>query len=356
MDARERSLIKFSPQAWGCTVIKFRGGIPTAFSPQAWGCTVASSECDHRVSRFPHRRGGVPATVSSMQQRKAFSPQAWGCTVLRLGRYRRTGRFPHRRGGVPGPQYGEVKEHIVFPTGVGVYRVTCAWAMLCWSFPHRRGGVPTMNFAGGVRIQLFSPQAWGCTESRRSHGGDSQVFPTGVGVYRSHVLAAITETRFPHRRGGVPLARPGCHHGNPFSPQAWGCTDSPSETLVRHDGFPTGVGCTASIAYNEVVDSVFPTGVGCTVDVTIHSNGDIVSPQAWGCTGECLAPACSKRVFPTGVGVYRLERPASARPTRFPHRRGGCTGADRPRALCPVRFPHRRGGVPFNDVIEVADG
>ncbi len=153
---------KFSPQAWGCTGIfgelqsargvfptgvgvyrghrpprsilccfpHRRGGVPTRmragfavmrFSPQAWGCTGSGapaavsaevfptgvgvyrwSGCRRwrRVS-FPHRRGGVPRTAQFDRDRRRFSPQAWGCTEKR----RRSNLYA-----------------LVFPTGVGVYR------------------------------------------------------------------------------------------------------------------------------------------------------------------------------------------------------------------------------------------
>jgi len=90
------------------------------------------------------------------------------------------------------------------------------------------------------------------------------------------------------------------------------------------------------------------------------------SPQAWGCTAPYHTAPLPLRVFPTGVGVYRMLLTTARITNRFPHRRGGvpniaddCPNHEpfSPQAWgCTVwrsyqrrhlrRFPHRRGGVP----------
>ena len=54
------------------------------------------------------------------------------------------------------------------------------------SFPHRRGDVPVIE-ASRKGVDKFSPQAWGCTESRPLKVLSIGVFPTGVGMYRKPV-------------------------------------------------------------------------------------------------------------------------------------------------------------------------
>ncbi len=53
------------------------------------------------ILRFPHARGGVPATITIRFDNDSFSPRPWGCTVAEV---------------IGSSIVG------VFPTPVGVYR------------------------------------------------------------------------------------------------------------------------------------------------------------------------------------------------------------------------------------------
>ena len=236
--------------------------------------------------------------------RFGFSPQAWGCTANLSAGAQVTRRFPHRRGGVPIIMTAIRTELDVFPTGVGVYRTCRGRRMARKCFSHRRGGVPAMGSAAVGRFG-FSPQAWGCTANLSAGAQVTRRFPHRRGGVPSARPALRPRPRgFPHRRGGVPTSQ----HPRPpkirFSPQAWGCTE-------------------AAFKLPEF-SHVFPTGVGVyRVTSSITRKSAQFSPQAWGCTGLQGYVANKRRVFPTGVGVYRSEPHTVCRPVRFPHRRGG---------------------------------
>ena len=91
-------------------------------------------------------------------------------------------------------------------------------------------------------VELFSPQAWGCTRFQRRVHVPGYVFPTGVGMYRGLSFDDSTRRSFPHRRGDVPQASTVDIDGVGFSPQAWGCTEYRKMKAVLNRVFPTGVG------------------------------------------------------------------------------------------------------------------
>ena len=75
-------------------------------------------------------------------------------------------RFPHRRGGVPASArwLGLGTPSIVFPTGVGVYReIAILTGRITESgFPHRRGGVPgTTQFEDNAILRYCFPHRRG---------------------------------------------------------------------------------------------------------------------------------------------------------------------------------------------------
>ena len=178
-----------------------------------------------------------------------------------------------------------------------------------------------------MRTESFSPQAWGCTVYSRSHIASSEVFPTGVGVYRILFAPILGLIGFPHRRGGVPGFQYVLFVHILFSPQAWGCTEMRSFGFPRRRVFPTGVGVYRTFLVGRLSHGdVFPTGVGVYRLLTIrenikasfpHRRGGVprsaqplvkrppFSPQAWGCTDEGCETMRYHHVFPTGVGVYR---------------------------------------------------
>jgi len=155
--------------------------------------------------------------------------------------------------------------------------------------------------------QPFSPQAWGCTAQQRAWQSGAAVFPTGVGVYR--LMAKKAATR------------------QPFSPQAWGCTE-PGENFSEAPGvFPTGVGVYRSQRPSAIWATRFPHRRG-GVPQKIHRwrPPAMFSPQAWGCTVDPIWHIHNDAVFPTGVGVYRVDGAGNPALDKFSPQAWGCTG------------------------------
>jgi len=190
---------------------------------------------------FPHTRGDVPHPAVATGGRVKFSPHAWGCTVIkdlasipgfvfptRVGMYRAPRhpppaplRFPHTRGDVPITRVYAGAAAGVFPTRVGMYRHRATRLANNDGFPHTRGDVPVANSAALGRCS-FSPHAWGCT-----------VGPDGE---------AEKGVRFPHTRGDVPADLRSAGDENEFSPHAWGCTVGVDDNGFDVRVFPTRVG------------------------------------------------------------------------------------------------------------------
>ena len=72
------------------------------------------------------------------------------------------------------------------------------------SLPHRRGGVSCVATATASNA-ASSPQAWGCFQLHRMESSISEVFPTGVGVFREIGWQDPRKIGLPHRRGGVSM-------------------------------------------------------------------------------------------------------------------------------------------------------
>ena len=113
------------------------------------------------------------------------------------------------------------------------------------------------------------------------------VFPTHVGVYLPASRKTGTQRCFPHARGGVPIPIDISGNGNTFSPRTWGCT--------------------SACAILPIATIVFPTHVGVyRVDHHVFAYSSAFSPRTWGCTvfGEIAEGVVV--VFPTHVGVYLI--------------------------------------------------
>ncbi len=193
--------------------------------------------------------------------RSTFSPHAWGCTFnLLLSRV----------------------HFFVFPTRVGVYLDPDRITIDDLSFPHTRGGVPRGRIVY-QRTIAFSPHAWGCTYNFWGCSVLKWVFPTRVGVYRRVRRCRGLAARFPHTRGGVPNA---------------------SASLYTHRRFPHTRG-------------------GVPSRSLIMNSMEEFSPHAWGCTLRQWREDLLDQVFPTRVGVYRVQLGRETTAGSFPHTRGG---------------------------------
>ena len=105
-----------------------------------------------------------------------------------------------------------------------------------------RVGVDRLRVAGRLRAKTFSPRAWGWTRCRAGIGRGGRVFPTRVGVDRSRPAPQAYGSRFPHARGGGPVAGERRVAIRVFSPRAWGWTAVRRRQLSAPPVFPTRVG------------------------------------------------------------------------------------------------------------------
>ena len=113
----------------------------------------------------------------------------------------------------------------VFPTRVGVDRRLSTPLIVLRSFPHTRGGGPEIPNLPESRL-AFSPHAWGWTVKLSTKNDFDSVFPTRVGVDRLQALVARLPGSFPHTRGGGPYGREILRRVSMFSPHAWGWTET----------------------------------------------------------------------------------------------------------------------------------
>ena len=255
------------------------------FSPPAWGCSGAGNPAAHhrplfptRVgmfrlrgngssirSPFPHPRGDVPPWRKSTTRNSAFSPPAWGCSD--------TCHLPKSTSSL-------------FPTRVGMFR-TCSGSRRCFrTFPHPRGDVPGI---GGIALALgaFSPPAWGCSVPKHPASCERELFPTRVGMFRWNQTLEYRPCSFPHPRGDVPESHPFPVSGLGFSPPAWGCSAVGGGAGGEGDLFPTRVGMFRGAPESPFATDPFPHPRG---DVPLSDVPAVVSPSfsppAWGCSGR----------------------------------------------------------------------
>ena len=254
-------------------------------------------------SSFPHMRGGVPDRIKARSKREMFSPHAWGCTVsvarivqdemvfpTCVGVYRcgpkcgvARNRFPHMRGGVPNARPGTLRSTRFPHMRGGVPPLAAIWHSSI-RFPHMRGGVP-LDSESTRTVGMFSPHAWGCTESPLIKIGATGVFPTCVGVYRVRHHRSDHTGSFPHMRGGVPEAPAGRVRRMSFSPHAWGCTGHSGPKPAGRHVFPTCVGVYRSAWRSTLRSTRFPHMRGGVPPLAaICAFFHTFSPHAWGCT------------------------------------------------------------------------
>ncbi len=253
----------FSPHAWGCSVLVVLILPLKRVLPTRVGMFRNTKNRRAIIKSSPHTRGDVPSSALILETMGSFSPHAWGCSGLLVeraehrrvlptcvGMFRRirTGRpacrcSPHTRGDVPhnaevttdlatfSPHAWGCSEQtknlvyyrFVLPTRVGMFRDKTDESKEHQGSPHTRGDVPFVRWPSCSFIG-FSPHAWGCSDHLRTYEADPDVLPTRVGMFRRMSAWSWLAWRSPHTRGDVP-GLPGVqHHGNPFSPHAWGCS------------------------------------------------------------------------------------------------------------------------------------
>ena len=281
------AVLMSSPRAWGCFRSRFPPASPIYVFPTCVGVFLRVTLPRRWAVSLPHVRGGVSRTPACHPEAPASSPRAWGCFCLWLS-----------------PRTWEA----VFPTCVGVFPTVPHPAVAVGSLPHVRGGVSFLMSSGSLRISS-SPRAWGCFCTGAHPYAVGAVFPTCVGVFPSPPSTRPWSPSLPHVRGGVSQFRKIAGFAVESSPRAWGCFLKVVPNTALLGVFPTCVGvfprgrlpCSARICLPHVRGGVSHRRQD------LHGGGQS-SPRAWGCFLSVLSPEPRKRVFPTCVGVFLLDR------------------------------------------------
>ncbi len=118
-----------------------------------------------------------------------------------------------------------------------------------------------------------------------------------------------------------------------FSPRVWGCTVGVVSAYLGKKVFPTGVGVYRGISTIRRPQKSFPHGCGGVPNIVdFRTYAEAFSPRVWGCTADKTSSDAWQGVFPTGVGVYRLCSTWCWTWLSFPH---GCGGVPHCRTSQP---------------------
>ena len=189
-------------------------------------------------------------------------------------------------------------------------------------FPHACGDGPR-NGLSGDRQAPFSPRVWGWSAFSIWCALRRNVFPTRVGMVR--IQSAVFQKRrgFPHACGDGPHNCRHEHEQEEFSPRVWGWSAS------TYSNWPFG--------------EVFPTRVGMVrLNFRVSLARSTFSPRVWGWSvGEHHRPAHTE-VFPTRVGMVRDWRIVHIDPLSFRHACGDGPFIKTSKLLKPFQFDRHR--------------
>ncbi len=360
---------KFSPRPWGWSVSRERDRYTEIVFPTPVGMVRLSSNFFASSARFPHARGDGPYQDPKLTPATPFSPRPWGWSVLSFVRLFRIyvfptpvgmvrpdtttvteqNSFPHARGDGPLAGYlvassggfsprpwgwsshGAKGGHggLVFPTPVGMVRIAPSQIPAAPSFPHARGDGPHLRERCWL-IALFSPRPWGWSVIAQGHSVLSPVFPTPVGMVRQSPWYQPCNRSFPHARGDGPHETTAPMVAAAFSPRPWGWSVLLQSRGPRHVVFPTPVGMVRMDAMNDCKRDSFPHARGDgPFPVASSSPSWEFSPRPWGWSGHRADDVTPSTVFPTPVGMVRSTSNQQKPQQSFPHARG-----DGPRMRC----------------------
>ena len=149
------------------------------------------------------------------------------------------------------------------------------------------------------------------------------MFPTRVGMDRTHPQSRPFCTCVPHASGDGPHGRRLCRLITGCSPREWGWTESPDQLGSSSPVFPTRVGMDRTVGQRRGADSRVPHASG---DGPAENMGEVYasvcSPREWGWTAHHLGGVLGRVVFPTRVGMDRHRLPQHAGSSRVPHASG----------------------------------
>src|SRR5208282_985407 len=128
---------------------------------------------------------------------------------------------------------------------------------------------------------------------------------------------------FPHTRGDGPNLPPLQHAAEEFSPHAWGWSGTGHHATATGPVFPTRVGMVRVVSPMASVWMSFPHTRGDGPrNLADGFRMDEFSPHAWGWSGSGGFRPGGSVVFPTRVGMVRIQQSPLRRRERFPHTRG----------------------------------
>src|SRR5271165_5281568 len=176
---------------------------------------------------------------------------------------------------------------------------------------------------GDVRSGAFSPHAWGWSVSAAWVSATNAVLPTRVGMVRVDDCGRASGLRSPHTRGDGPSVWNCVALHTPFSPHAWGWSDSADRRLLHLLVLPTRVGMVRPTLPAELQERSSPhtRGDGPMIRYRFISVSRF-SPHAWGWSGLSVSVSILYSVsFSPHAGgwsddvVHRIAR-ANVLPTR----------------------------------------
>ena len=109
------------------------------------------------------------------------------------------------------------------------------------SIPHARGDGPKGRRKQGDHWS-YSPRPWGWSANDMMRGSVARVFPTPVGMVRYHRTARRLPRGIPHARGDGPVGPRVVDDLRTYSPRPWGWSDLRAANTVAAGVFPTPVG------------------------------------------------------------------------------------------------------------------
>ncbi len=195
--------------------------------------------------------------------------------------------------------------------------------VLTWrtsSIPHTRGDGPCRV---KIKIKMYSPHAWGWTAMKNFVGTYTQVFPTRVGMDHMRVIRRRDSYCIPHTRGDGPFLYIALKVLFLYSPHAWGWTETHEEKPMYRVVFPTRVGMDRRAVTSTKLPVRIPHTRGDGPNTSeIISYAVTYSPHAWGWTVPHAPRRRQSSVFPTRVGMDRREKGQEKKINRIPHTRG----------------------------------
>ena len=190
------------------------------------------------------------------------------------------------------------------------------------NLPHASGDVPAAR--GTVHNATeSSPREWGCSAEKAGCACRQRIFPTRVGMFRRRAVRIIIDLDLPHASGDVPFPRCTPKSLSPSSPREWGCSGGENVLLEISAIFPTRVGM---FRINGVVHQLPVDLPHASGDVPLNPCGEpqmkISSPREWGCSALDVRAVADCAIFPTRVGMFRSSGSPWRPPGDLPHASG----------------------------------